>query len=290
MTDLSGKNAIISGASRGLGAWIAGKFWSLGANLLLVSRNKQALQETVNRLEPRSGQKIVLLEADLAELANIDKIIDLAKKEFSGLDILINNAAVQGPIGPSWQNDWQDWQTALTIDLLAPVAFCRAAAAMMTAQKSGKIICISGGGATNARPNFSAYSVAKTGLVRFCEVLASELLPYNVQVNCIAPGAMPTDMLRQVVKAGPEAAGQKEFSSAETAMQNDNTVFEKASSLAAFLASSKSNGITGRLISAVWDPWESLADHADELASSDLYTLRRIVPIDRGLDWDQNEK
>ena len=118
MTDLSGKNAIISGASRGLGAWIAGKFWSLGANLLLISRNKETLQETVNRLEPRSGQRIVLLEADLAELSNVEKIVDLAKKEFSCLDILVNNAAVQGPIGPSWQNDWQDWQTALQLTCL----------------------------------------------------------------------------------------------------------------------------------------------------------------------------
>lgn len=287
MANLVDRNVLITGGSRGLGAQIAKDFWTQGANLFLVARDEKSLKETLNHLEPRAGQKVGFFCADLGEADSIRKIMEGTRSFYDHLDILVNNAAIQGPIGAVWENDWEAWQKTIAVDLLAPVALCRAVSVWMIPQRSGKIISISGGGATGARPNFSAYAVAKTGLVRFSEILAAELLSYNIQVNCVSPGAMPTSMLEQVVKAGPDFAGQKEYSSAKEIIEKPSTTLKRATELVGYLASSASDNITGKLISAVWDPWETLDYHRDDLNKSDIYTLRRIVPKDRGLDWGE---
>jgi NAD(P)-dependent dehydrogenase (short-subunit alcohol dehydrogenase family) len=150
--------------------------------------------------------------------------------------------------------------------------------------RRGKIINLSGGGATGPRPNFSAYGTAKTALVRFSEILAYEVGDKNIQVNCIAPGAMNTMMLEAIRQAGPTKAGEAEYANAQSA-ENNAGLPEQAAELCCFLASSASNGITGKLISAIWDPWEKLSEHLADLKDSDIYTLRRIVPKDRGRAW-----
>ncbi len=280
------QNVLITGASRGLGAATAKAFWTAGANLVLVARNGQALNSLISKLEPHQGQTSYALAADLSEPDVVKTIIQTAKKQFDHLDVLINNAAVQGPIGPSWENDWSAWHQALDVNLFAPIDLSRRCATWMIPQRKGKIICLSGGGATSSRANFSAYAVAKTGLVRFCEVLADELRAYNIQVNCIAPGAMATALTDEIIKAGSELAGRKEFDSAVKRKDKpEDALPDRAVELAVFLASSASNGLTGKLISAVWDPWKNIPDHLEDLEKTDIYTLRRIVPEDRGKSW-----
>ena len=117
------------------------------------------------------------------------------------------------------------------------------------------------------------------------EVLAEEVKGHNIQVNCIAPGAMNTALNRAVLEAGPEKAGAAEYERAVQMSRTENALFSHAVDLCLFLASPAGDGITGRLISAVWDPWQTLAAHVDELENSDIYTLRRIVPQDRGRNW-----
>ena len=135
-------------------------------------------------------------------------------------------------------------------------------------------------------PPAKASTVAKTGLVRFCEILADELREYNIQVNCISPGAMTTALTDEIIKAGPVLAGQKEYDSAvKRKEQPESASMDKAAELVVFLASSASDGLTGKLISAIWDPWKSLPAHLDDLDKTDIYTLRRIVPKDRGNGW-----
>ena len=171
------------------------------------------------------------------------------------------------------------------MNLLVPVELCRAAAAWMIPRGSGKIINISGGGATSPRPHFSAYATAKAGLVRFSETLAVELAEHHIQVNAIAPGAMNTAMHQAVIEAGADRAGKREFAAAVEQDQRGGVPPVRAAELCVFLASEAAAGISGRLISAVWDDWPSLAEKAGVLASGDIYTLRRIVPKDRGLQW-----
>ncbi len=286
MTALAGRKALVTGGSRSLGAAIARRFFEAGADVLLVGRDAPSLESVRSGLGERPGQRAGCLVADLARPDAPAEIADHVRATFGGLDILVNNAAVQGPIGPLTGNDWCEWERAARVDLLAPIALVRLLVPIMPASPSarGKIINVSGGGATGPRPNFSAYAVAKAGLVRFTETLAAELSP-RIDVNAVAPGAMPTAMTRAVLDAGRAAAGDREYDSALQIAAEPDSVLARAADLCCFLASAASDGITGRLISAVWDRWEELPRHLDDLARSDVYTLRRIVPGDRGFTW-----
>jgi NAD(P)-dependent dehydrogenase (short-subunit alcohol dehydrogenase family) len=156
---------------------------------------------------------------------------------------------------------------------------------IMRRQGHGKIIALSGGGATQPLPHLSAYAAAKAGVVRFAETLAEELKGSGIDVNSVAPGALNTRLLDEVLVAGPERVGNSFYERALRQRQEGGTPLEKGAELIAFLASAESDGITGRLLSAVWDDWSALPDQRERLSQSDVYTLRRIVPADRG--WDR---
>jgi 3-oxoacyl-[acyl-carrier protein] reductase len=289
LIDLTGNNVILTGASRGLGEQIARSMWQRGASLFLVARSESTLSQLKSELVSFSSakQEIHIFKADLAAPSAPNTIISKAREVWKKIDVLVNNAAVPGPIGKLWENSWNEWEIALQVNLLATVALCRYTIPWMIEYCQGKIINLSGGGATSPRPNFSAYGTAKAALVRFSEILAHEVKEYNIQVNCISPGAMNTAMLEAVRKAGPEKAGKTEFAKAIECHSDESGLYRRAVELCCFLASPASKGITGKLISAVWDPWESLSEHLEDFNNSDIYTLRRILPKDRGLCWDE---
>jgi NAD(P)-dependent dehydrogenase (short-subunit alcohol dehydrogenase family) len=157
----------------------------------------------------------------------------------------------------------------------------------MKKNRSGKIIFISGGGATKPLPNLSAYAVSKAGVVRFAETLAEEVKDFNIEVNSVAPGALNTRLLDEILTAGPEKVGHTFYEQSLKQQANGGTPLDVGASLCVFLASDKSKGITGKLISAVWDPWQKLPEYLHDIQQSDIYTLRRIVPKDRGKTWDE---
>jgi NAD(P)-dependent dehydrogenase (short-subunit alcohol dehydrogenase family) len=152
----------------------------------------------------------------------------------------------------------------------------------MKKKGSGKIINLSGGGATNPLPRLSAYAASKAAVVRLTETLAEELREHSIMVNAIAPGALNTRLLDEVLEAGPELVGSEFYEKALKQRETGGAPIEKGVALCVYLASSASDGITGKLISALWDPWENLGELRSELEKSDIYTLRRIVPEDRG--------
>lgn len=281
------RKVVITGASRGLGKKIAERFWSAGADLALISRNKDALEKMVDELEPnaREDQIIEFFECDLADLKIVPGLIEKIKNKFGNPEILINNAGMQGPIGPFHENNFEDWQKCLNVLLLAPVLLSQGFVSAMINKRYGKIINISGGGATKARPNFACYATSKCGLTRFTETMAEELKEFGIYANCVAPGAMKSEITREIIKAGAEKAGENEYNTALKLLNSSDLIQNKAADLIFFLASDDSNGITGKLISAVWDPWNELPEHLDDLKNSDVYTLRRIVPKDRGMEW-----
>ena len=278
------KVAIITGASRGLGLALAHAFAKAGYNLVLTARDRDALAALKAELETQTGRTVATVAADLADGDAAELLLRSAQERFPRIDVLINNAATQGPIGSLWDNDWAAWARAVRTDLMAPVALCRAFAPAMIAAGRGSIINISGGGATGPRPKFTAYATAKAGLVRFSETLAAELAPFGVGVNCIAPGAMNTRMLAEVEAAG-ETAGPKELAVVSKVRAQGGASMERVAKLCLYLSSDEAKDVTGKLISAVWDPWEAFPEHAEELKTTDIYTLRRIVPRDRGKTW-----
>ena len=149
--------------------------------------------------------------------------------------------------------------------------------------RRAKIVCFSGGGATKPRARFSAYGVAKTGVVRLVETIAEEERGQPLDINAIAPGAINTRLTDEVLELGPGVVGETEYAAAQKQKASGGGSLEKALGLVEWLLSPASDGISGRLLAAPWDPWPTLGEHASALAPSDVYTLRRIVPEERGL-------
>ncbi len=223
--------------------------------------------------------------ADLSRDEEIGELGHALRQLVPKLDAVNNNAGIQVPIGPAWENNWTEWGDTLRVNLFASVGISRLVAPWMIDSGGRSVINLSGGGATGPRANFSAYATAKAGLVRFSETLAEELKPYNVRVNCVAPAAMRTSMLRDIVEKREAAVGQQEYGIASRVMAEGGASMDVVAELCNFLASDASRGVTGKLVSAVWDDWRKWPDHIDELSARDVYTLRRIVGRDRGLLW-----
>lgn len=276
---------LVTGATRGLGLLIAQKFWGAGADLILVARDPINLKKTAESLKKKSNndQHSYCFPFDLSDINQIPKLINDITDQISQPDIIINNAGIQGPIGSLHENDWKEWQDCMNVNLLAPVQICRNFIPSMIKKKFGRIINISGGGATTPRPFFSSYATAKCGLIRFSETLAHEVASYGITVNCIAPGAMSSDLTKKIIAAGKDYAGTMEFESAvKLTLENPHTE-HVASDLALFLCSDQCSNITGKLISAMWDPWGKLPHYSKNIMDKDIYTLRRILPEDRDL-------
>lgn len=276
--------ALITGGSKGLGAHLFRRFWLDGYSLVVVARNKVDIHAVLDGLPKRNDQSATPMACDLADATKIATLLASIRTTIPYLDVLVNNAAIQGPIGPLRENDLSAWQQALQVNLLAPVALCQGLIPLMKRPRGASIINLSGGGATGPRANFSAYATAKAGLVRFSDTLADELKGDGIRVNCIAPGAMRTAMLQEVLQKG-DSAGTREVSLASEVFAKGGASMDRVADLALFLASDASKGISGKLISAVWDNWEQWPQHLDELSQSDVYTLRRIAGRDRGFVW-----
>jgi NAD(P)-dependent dehydrogenase (short-subunit alcohol dehydrogenase family) len=286
---LTGRVAIITGASEGLGREIAHRFVLAGASVLLCARDAGRLEDaraTIGALA-QSSQVVDAIPADVSSPDDVDRLVRQALDRFSQVHVLVNNAGVYGPIGPIESVDWQEWVRAVEINLYGSVLMARALIPHFKAHRYGKIVQLSGGGATNPLPRISAYAASKAAIVRFAESLALEVEPFGIDVNAIAPGALNTGMMDELLAAGPDAAGPSFYEKMKKIADEGGTPLERGAALAVFLASHASDGITGRILSAVWDPWSDLADRREDLKQSDVYTLRRIVPADRGLDWDK---
>jgi 2-dehydro-3-deoxy-L-rhamnonate dehydrogenase (NAD+) len=285
--ELRGRGAIITGASQGLGREIACRFVEAGASVLLVSRGDERLQQTQTELLKVAGdnQQVLRLSGDVAEPTTCAAIVECARERLPNLCILVNNAGIYGPIGRIEDVEWKDWAEAMRINLFGTALMCRAVIPSMHERGYGKIINLSGGGATAPMPYFSAYAASKAAVVRLTETLAEELRGTRIDVNVIAPGALNTRLLDQVLVAGPEKAGRAFHERALKQRDEGGVPLERGAALTVFLASADSDGISGRLLSAVWDDWRNLPARREQLAASDIYTLRRIVPEDRREKW-----
>jgi len=285
--DLTGRVAIITGANQGFGLAVARAYVGAGASVLMCARDVSKLEEARREVAALAGphQAVLAQPADVSQKNDVEQLVGEALRRFPKVHILVNNAGVYGPLGLIEEVDWDDWVHAVEINLLGSVLMCRALMPHFKTNRYGKILQLSGGGATNPLPRISAYAVSKAAIVRFVETLAEEACEDHVDVNAIAPGALNTRLLDEVLEAGPGKVGQEFYKRSLKQKAQGGAPLEKGAELAAFLGSSVSDGITGKLISAVWDPWESLQEHADDLRRTDVYTLRRIVPKDRGLTW-----
>jgi 3-oxoacyl-[acyl-carrier protein] reductase len=286
--DLAGRSAIITGANQGLGRAIAWHFVQAGASVLLVARTEGLLEQTREELRPlaaRPGQCVHSVRGDVSRPESCAAIVRHAQEVLPDLTILVNNAGIYGPIGPLDEVDWSAWVEAVQVNLCGTALMCRAVIPAMRARSYGKIVNLSGGGATSPLPRFSAYAASKAAVVRLTETLAEELRDAHIDINAIAPGSLNTRLLDEVLAAGPEKAGKTFYERSVKQREQGGVPLDRGAALAVFLASAASDGISGRLLAAVWDDWPRLAERREQLGKSDIYTLRRIVPEDRGVQW-----
>ena len=286
---LEGRSALITGANRGLGLAIARAYVEAGASVFMCARDAALLERARAEIAGLAGPKQIVRArpADVSDRADVDALARATFETFPHLQILVNNAGVYGPLGPIEDVDWDAWVKAIEINLFGSILMCRTLLPHFKAQRYGKIVQLSGGGATNPLPRISAYAASKAAIVRFAETLAEEVREDHIDVNAIAPGALNTRLLDEVLAGGPERVGQAFYDRSLKQKEQGGAPLARGASLAVFLGSAASDGITGKLLSAMWDPWEMLPAHLADLQKTDVYTLRRIVPADRGLPWDK---
>lgn len=284
---LTNKVAIITGANQGLGLEIAKKYAAAGANLMLCARNGTLLDSALKEIKKHitNDQIVLAQQVDISKEKEVSAVVESTLKQLGACHILVNNAGIYGPKGNFEEVDWVEWIKAIEINLYGSVLMCRELIPHFKKQRYGKVIQLSGGGATNPLPKISAYAVSKAAIVRFAETLSEEVAGFGIDVNALAPGALNTRMLEEVLMAGPDLVGKDCYERSLRQKKSGGASIDRAAELALFLASTRSDGITGKLISAAWDNWEEWPNHIYELKRTDAFTLRRIVGRDRNINW-----
>ncbi len=270
---LKDKIVLVTGGSRGIGKTVARSLLGQGAVVWITARTEEELFSTERELAKAGTVHARPLDVSIEEDVNnwIREIIDRSGR----IDVLVNGAGIQGEIGPFYRSDPVRWKETVSVNLFGTVHTSRSVLPHMIRRKKGKIINFSGGGATAPRPNFTAYGISKAAVVRFTEILAEEVKEYNIQVNAVAPGGVNTRMLEEVLEAGEKTAGP-EYREALERREGGGTPPELTAELVSWLASDDSDWLTGRLISAPWDPWKQWREGKKISLSGSIYTLRRV--------------
>lgn len=274
------KVAVITGASRGLGEYIAGSFVKQGiSKLIILARNNEVLSKTLhslNKMRVSNSQKIITNECDISNMSDIERFSELCFRETVKIDILVNNASVFGPIGYFEDVKLNEWVETIHVNYIGTASIIKYLLPLIKNSDGGKIINIVGGGASKPYGCLSGYATSKVAIVRFTEELAAELIKYKIDINCIAPGPLDTRFVDVMLSAGIEILGKELFDHVTFIRKGGGTSFELPTLLCHFLADSASNGISGKMLSARYDDIEILIKNKDALIKSDLYTLRRV--------------
>ncbi|MDZ4676780.1 MAG: SDR family oxidoreductase [Oligoflexia bacterium] len=273
------KLVFVTGMGRGIGRVIALKLAAEGYSVSGCARTLDELQET----KKLSGGKINITTLDIRDYKSIENWMT---KECQATDAtpwgLVTAAGIHGPVGTLIENSWEDWQNAVDINLFGTVMSVKIFTEILTEKKlPGRIVLLSGGGATKPIPNVSSYCATKAGVVRFGETVAKELRPFNITVNSIAPGAVNTKLTEEILNAGPEKAGKEFYDNTVKQIKQGGANPEISAELVSYLFGPKGGVVTGKLIASLWDEWANFHEWADKLDKSEIYTLRRILPEDR---------
>lgn len=270
-------NLVITGTSTGIGRALAERLLSRGDQVWGIARSNQS------DFAAKHAENFQADICDVSDWEQVSRVAAAIAATWPHVDGLVTCAGRHGAVGRSVTVDPAAWSSAIRTNLDGTFYPLRALHPLLArAPRRAKIVCFSGGGATKARPNFSAYAAAKTGVVRLVETVAAEERGRPLDINALAPGAISTRLTDEIVSLGPDVVGVVEYEDAKRQKNSGSHSLEKALDLVEWLLSPASDGISGRLLSAQWDDWTTLAQHQDGLVRSDVYTLRRILPEDRG--------
>ncbi|MDP6665767.1 MAG: SDR family NAD(P)-dependent oxidoreductase [Dehalococcoidia bacterium] len=235
MGSLTGKTALVTGASKGIGKAIALAFGEAGANVVATARTASEIDDVAVSVRGFGGKALGVV-ADLGIEADIDSLASAAKEEFGGVDILVNNAAIIHPRIPVNEFDPQLWRDVLNVNLTGAFLLTRAILPGMIERGYGRIINISSIGGRKGGAGRSAYRVTKSGLISLTETLAAEVHEHGISVNAICPGGTDTEGYRAAFNTVGRADNPKLMDPSEIA------------AVALFLVSDASSAITGTAI------------------------------------------
>lgn len=242
---LAGKCAVVTGAGRGLGRASAIAMAREGAAVLLVSKTKSELEETAGVIRADGG-KTTVFAADVAQPDELARLVAAALKKYGSVDIVMNNAAVIGPLTLLANVETDAWETAMAVNLRAPFLLAKEAIPHMMRRNGGKIINVTSGLGDIVMSPFGVYSITKAGLIHMTRILAEELKPWNIQVNGLDPAVMDTRMQEEIRSFGPAILGEDVFETFVALKEKGELLSpERVAKLAVFLASAEADAITG---------------------------------------------
>ena len=244
---LKDKVAVVTGSGRGLGRAAALAMAQEGAKVVVLSRTASEIAET-EQLIQMEGREALSFVADIADCAEIERIVGETLAVFGRIDILMNNAAVIGPICRISEAPDEEWRRTMAVNLDAAFSFSRAVLPGMMKRRAGKIINVTSGLAEMVLPPFGAYSVSKAALNHFTRILADEVRQHNIQVFGLDPGIMDTRMQEQIRGMGPEVLGSEIYNEFVSFKEKGYlSPPEREAGLAVFLASASSKDLTGEI-------------------------------------------
>ena len=277
MAELEGKTALITGAGRGIGQAIALAYAREGARLTLGARSVSELEETADECRKLDAE-VLITPTDVTDVSQAESLIAATVERYSTIDILVNNAGIGGPVGVLQDNDLDAWINTVQINLIGVYLCCRAVVPVMKRQNAGRIVNLSGAGAANAWANMSAYCSSKAAVARLTEVLALELADTKITVNALGPGSVHTRMWDEMTEDAAKAGAGLIHEVGLRVTSGGGASIDRCADLAVWLAGSGADGLSGRIISAFNDDFESLTPRIPEIMASDLYTMR----VERG--------
>lgn len=277
MAELEGKTALITGAGRGIGQTIALAYAREGARLSLGARSVSELEETADECRKLDAE-VLITPTDVTDVNQVEGLIAATVERYFTIDILVNNAGIGGPVGVLQDNDLDAWINTVQINLIGVYLCCRAVVPVMKRQNAGRIVNLSGAGAANAWANMSAYCSSKAAVARLTEVLALELADTKITVNALGPGSVHTRMWDEMTEDAAKAGADLIHEVGLRVTSGGGASIDRCADLAVWLAGSGADGLSGRIISAFNDDFESLTPRIPEIMASDLYTMR----VERG--------
>lgn len=281
---LKDKVAIITGGSRGIGKAIAERLAQEGCNLMIAARTETELNSTSESIQSKFNVVVKTHQTDISDENSVLEMVEQTMEEFGKIDILINNAASIGPIGSIEDINSDDFFQTLRTNIGGTIFATRAVLPFMKTNENGWIINLSGGGALYPLPYYDAYSASKASIVRLTENFSIEFEKYNIIVTAISPGAVNTKMFEEQLQADKESIGDSNWESLQNRLASGGDPIDKAPELVLYLISEKRTEFNGKVISAIWDDWESISRNKENLTDSDIHKMRRIIPKDRGIE------
>ena len=271
---LAGQTAIVTGAGRGVGRSIALSYAREGAKLALVARSVDELEETARQVAAL-GAPALVIPTDISDREQVDQMAAQVIDRYSTIDVLVNNAAISGPVGPLQDVDPDRWVQVLQVNLFGTYYCCRAVLPTMVKQDRGRIISLTSEVDMATYYSMSAYSTSKAAIIRLTEGLARELAHTNIRVNALGPGGIPSRMAEEI-RDEAAAAGVYDLSeSCRAVAAGERDATPQATALAVFLACGDSGNMTGKLVSAMLDDLSHLRERIPDIMASDAYQLRR---------------